>query len=304
MKYQHPLVVVRPKYSKKSCVLYNMFDEKSYKTMLRDLPCKYLLGFSCGYLITMDRNLRFWLVNLMTKHQLHFPVRPEYMGGICYSDLYALLFRSTHLSKTFMVLFSTKRNFLLLSESGASSWQKYILPNTSARISDVKIFDGKIFFLTCNALFGEFNPKADPVFKFYNIKIPFQFLSTISVKMVASDKNLYVIIFHSTVDQYLSLFEIDHKKMDSVKQVTDLGAKSLFLSQFSSAVVDTTGWGAGNCVCVNHPEFVNRCSFFNLNGNLQGSLPVVWDNDHSKPYCWFFPSESWDVRCVDDEFGT
>ncbi|KAK1357183.1 hypothetical protein POM88_050439 [Heracleum sosnowskyi] len=303
MKHQQPLVVVRPKYSKKSCVLYNMFDEKSYKTMLPDLPCKYLLGFSCGYLITFDRNLQLWLVHLMTKQELHFPVLPQYVAGICYKDLSALLFRSTRLSKTFMVLFSMKRNFLLLSESGASSWQKYILSNTSARISDVKIFDGKIFVLTCDALFGEFNPKADPVFKFFNISTPLQFRSNMSVKMVASADNLYAIVHHFTVDRYFSLFEIDHKKMDSVKQVHDLGEKSLFLSQFSSAVVDTTGWGAGNCVCVNHSEIANRCSFFNLNGNLLGSLPVVWDDDHSKPYCWYFPSESWDVISVGEEFG-
>ncbi|KAK1357185.1 hypothetical protein POM88_050441 [Heracleum sosnowskyi] len=298
MKHQQPLVVVRPKYSKKSCVLYNMFDERSYRTMLPDLPCKYLLGFSCGNLITFDRNRRFWLVNLMTKHELHFPILPQYVVDICYSYLCALLFRSTRLSKTFMVLFSTKRNFLLLSESGASSWQKYILSNTSARISDVKIFYGKIFVLTCDALFGEFDPKADPVFKFFNISSPLQFRSNMSVKMVASADNLYAIVYQFTVDRYLSLFEIDHKKMDGVKQVHDLGAKSLFLSKFSSSVVDTTNWGAGNCVCVNHSEIVNRCSFFNLNGNLLGSLPVVWDNDHSKPYCWYFPSDGWDISCV------
>ncbi|KAK1357186.1 hypothetical protein POM88_050442 [Heracleum sosnowskyi] len=278
MRHQQPLVFVRPKCSKKSCVLYNMFDEKSFKTMVQDLPCKNLIGLSCGYLITIDRNLRFWLVNLMTKHELRFPALPEYMGRTCYLDLHALLFRSIQLSKTFLVLFSMKLNFLLLSESGSSSWQRYNLSNTSARISDVKLFDGKIFVLTCDALFGEFNPKADPVFKFYNINIPFQFPADMSVKMVASDNKLYAIKFHFIVDRYLSLFEIDHKKMDSVKQVHDLGAESLFLSRFSSAVVDTTGWGAG-------------------------THPVVWDH-YSKSYCWFFPSESWDISCVGDEFGT
>ncbi|XP_063942932.1 uncharacterized protein LOC135150521 [Daucus carota subsp. sativus] len=35
--------------------------------------------------------------------------------------------------------------------------------------------------------------------------------------------------------------------MDRATQIHDLGAKSLFLSWFSSAVVDTTGWGAEIC---------------------------------------------------------
>ena len=126
MERQQPLVVVRPKYSKKSCVLYNMFDLKSYKTMLPDLPCKKLMGLSCGYLITIDRNLGFWLVNLMTKHELRFPVLPGHMGRITCFEFSALLFQSTRLSETFMVLFSRTENYILLSKSGGSSWQRYV----------------------------------------------------------------------------------------------------------------------------------------------------------------------------------
>ena len=126
MERQQPLVVVRPKYSKKSCVLYNMFDLKSYKTMLPDLPCKKLLGLSCGYLITTDGNLGFWLVNLITKHELCFPVLPGHMGRITCLEFSALLFQSIRLSETFMVLFSRTENYILLSKSGGSSWQRYV----------------------------------------------------------------------------------------------------------------------------------------------------------------------------------
>lgn len=307
MEHQQPLVVVRPKYSKKSCVLYNMFNEESYKTMLPDLPCKYLLGLSCGYLITVNRNLGFWLVNLMTKHELRFPVLPECVGGIPYLDICALIFRSTRLSKTFMVLFSTERNFLLLSESGASVWQKYPLSNTSARISDVKVFDGKIFVLTRDALFGEFNPRADPVFELHNIKMPFQCSSSMCLKLVISDDKVYMVVCYRrpyySLYRYRSFFEIDHQKMEGVKQIFHLGEKSLFLSSGSSTLIDTTGWGAGNSVCALHSENYNKCSFYHLNGNLLGRAPVVWDG-HSQPYFWYFPSESWDISCVGHEFGT
>ncbi|KAK1394924.1 hypothetical protein POM88_013980 [Heracleum sosnowskyi] len=306
MEHQQPLVVVRPIFSKKSCVLYNMFNEKSYRTMLPELPCKYLLGLSCGYLITVDRKSGFWLVNLMTKHELRFPVLPKCIGRISYLHICALLFRSTRLSKTFLVLFSTERNFLLLSESGASGWQKYLLSNTSARISDVKIFDGKIFVLTRDALFGEFNPRADPVFKLYNIGVPFQISSNMSLKLMVSDEKLYTIICHRDPNiifyRCLSFFEIDHKKMESVKQIPDLSAKSLFISPVNSAMVDTIGWGTGNCVCALHSEDYNKCSFYHLNGNLLGRAPILWDG-HSKPYFWYFPSESWDISSVGYEFG-
>ena len=250
MERQQPLVVVRPKYSKKSCVLYNMFDLKSYKTMLPDLPCKKLLGLSCGYLITTDGNSGFWLINLMTKHELRFPVLPGHMGRITCFEFSALLFQSTRLSETFMVLFSRTENYILLSKSGGSSWQRYVLSNTETRIADVKIFDGKIFILTSDLRFGEFNPKAGSVPKFSKINIPYQVLSDMDLKLVVSDNKLYMTVFnccpYPTLEGHLSLFEIDHETMDRAKQIHDLGAKSLSLSWFSSAVVDSTGWGAGN----------------------------------------------------------
>ncbi|KAL1827493.1 hypothetical protein ACET3Z_005905 [Daucus carota] len=306
MERQQPLVVVRPKRSKKSCVLYNMFDMKRYKTMLPDLPCKKLLGFSCGYLITTDGNLGFWVVNLMTKHELRFPVLSGLMGGINGFKFSALLFQSTRLSETFMVLFSLTENYILLSKSGGSSWQRYVLCDTKARIADVKIFGGKIFVLTSDLRFGEFNPKAGSVPKFSKISIPFQVSSDMCWKLVASDNKLYMTVFnccpYPALDGHLSLFEIDHETMDRAKQIHDLGAKSLFLSWFSSALVDTTGWGAGNCVCVLHLGVFNTCSFFNLNGNHLGRTPVVWDG-HSTPCFWYFPSEIWSISCVSDEFG-
>lgn len=132
MERQQPLVVVRPKKTKRSCILYNMFDGKEYKAMLPDLCCKHFVGLSSGYLITIDRNMEFWLVNLMTRHELRFPVLPRNLGNIDKCDIRPVLFQSTRLSRFFMVLFVTKLNYLLLSESGASSWQVYFLPITKS----------------------------------------------------------------------------------------------------------------------------------------------------------------------------
>lgn len=323
MDRQQPLVVVRPKYSKKACVLYNIFDGKSCKAMLPDLPCKSFVGLSCGYLITIDKNMGFWLVNLMTRHELHFPSLPESMvpresivfpqavSGIINFDIHAVLFQSTKLSRVFMVLFSRNYNFLLLCESGSGSWQKYFLPNTSAGISDVKILDSRFFVLTCDAHLGEFNPMADPFLKLYNINIPVQLRSHMYLQLVTSESKIYTILcyhlppFYTEV-QYLSFYELDYK-MKSVKQIHDLGSKSLFLNRYNSAVVDTTEWGAGNCVCVLQ-SYWGECRFFHINGNELATVPIVWDSFHlygdEQPYFWYFPSESWDISCVGDEFGT
>ncbi|XP_074357758.1 uncharacterized protein LOC141697348 [Apium graveolens] len=299
---QKPLVFAKPKYSKKACVLYNMFDGKTCKAMLKDLIWD-LVGLSCGYLIMNDGYRGFWLVNLMTRHELHFPVLPGMTWGILDYQFRAVLFVSTQLSRFFTVLFSRNHNFLLLSESGASGWQEYFLPNTNAGISDVKILDGKIFVLTCDGHFGEFNPKADPVLKLYNIKVPFQLSSQLCSQLVTSDNKLYVITYeYSMTVRYLSFYELD-PKIESIKQINDLGSKSLFLSEFNSSVVDTTGWGAGNCVCVLDSYTLNRCSFFHLNGNKLATTPLYW-NGHLKPFFWYIPGESCNISCVSDEFGT
>nr|XP_017235410.1 PREDICTED: uncharacterized protein LOC108209152 isoform X2 [Daucus carota subsp. sativus] len=275
MERLQPLVFARSRYAKKACVLYNIFDSQNCKSMLPSMPRKYLWGLSSGYLITYDKNMGFWLVNLMTRHEMHYPVLSESSYRFFDFTPRAVLLRLTRLSRIFMIIFSEKHNFLLMSESGSSSWQEYLLPNTSAGIADVKVLDGKIFVLTCDAHFGEFNPRADPVVKLYNCNIPIQLPSRSILQLVTSDNKIYMI--------------------------HDLGSKSLFLSVYNSALVDTTGWGAGNCVCFLQ-NTIGKCSFFHLDGRRLATIPAVWDC-YVRLYFWVFPGESWDISCVGDEFG-
>ncbi|KAL1827482.1 hypothetical protein ACET3Z_005894 [Daucus carota] len=271
MERLQPLVFARSRYAKKACVLYNIFDSQNCKSMLPSMPRKYLWGLSSGYLITYDKNMGFWLVNLMTRHEMHYPVLSESSYSFFDFTPRAVLLRLTRLSRIFMIIFSENHNFLLMSESGSSSWQEYLLPNTSAGIADVKILDGKIFVLTCDAHFGEFNLRADPVLKLYNCNIPIQLPSRSILQLVTSDNKIYMVISQyrpcvTLLVQYLFLFELDYS-MESAKQIHDLGSKSLFLSVYNSALVDTTGWGAGNCVekmksvvpCHDLTSFSNGC---------------------------------------------
>lgn len=146
-------------------------------------------------------------------------------------------------------------------------------------------------------------PKEVPVLKLYNNKIPFQLSPQLCSQLVTSGNKLYVITYeYSMWVKYLSFYELD-PETESVKQIDDLGSKSLFLSQFNSSLVDTTGWGAGNCVCVLHSYTLNRCSFFHLNGDKLATTPLYW-NGCLNPYFWYIPGESCDISCVSDEFGT
>ncbi|KAK1400634.1 hypothetical protein POM88_000239 [Heracleum sosnowskyi] len=308
MEHQKPLVVVRSQNIKKSCILYDMFDGKEYKAMLPDMRGKSFVGLSSGYLITIDTNMEFWLVNLMTRHELRFPVLPRNLSSVDSCDdswnIHPTLFQSTRLSKVFMVLCFKTLNYLLLSESGANGWQVYFLPNESDRIADVKVFEGRIFVLTCDALIGEFSPRADPVFKLHKTKVPIVVSPFSFLQLVIENKRLCMIISRwYGYCQYLAFYELDHMKMEGVKQIDDLGTKSLFTSSLNSAVVDTTGWGAGNCVCVLQPKFYNKWTLYQLNGNELARTPVVWDAPRWKPYFWYFPDESCEISRVGDGFG-
>lgn len=203
-----------------------------------------------------------------------------------------------------MVFFFKTLNYLLFSESGASSWQIYFLPDASDRIADVKIFEGRIFVLTCDALIGEFSPRANPVLKLHKTKVPIALSLYSSLQLVTANNRLCLSIScYCGCGKYLAFYELDHMKMECVKQIHDLGSKSLFMSRLNSAVVDTTGWGAGSCVCVLEEKFLNKWTLYQLNGNKLATAPVVWDAPRWEPYFWYFPDESCDISCVGDEFG-
>lgn len=101
--------------------------------------------------------------------------------------------------------------------------------------------------------------------------------------------------------QYLDFYELDHMKMEYVEQIHKLGSKSLFRRRLNSAVADTTGWGAGNHVCVLEAEFLNK------------SLSIKWQQTNNSSgglgcpslgtIFLVFPDESCDISCLGDEFG-
>lgn len=128
MERQKPLVVVKSKRAIKSCFLYNVFEGEQYKALLPNLRDKLFLGLSCGYVITLDTNSGFWLINLMTRHELRFPLLPEDIMHFVHLDFSSLLVKSTRLSQVCMVAFSSSDNFLLLAQAGGIRWKVYTLP--------------------------------------------------------------------------------------------------------------------------------------------------------------------------------
>lgn len=113
MERQKPLVVVKSKHATKSCFLYNVFEGEKYKALLPNLRGNLFVGLSCGYVITLDKNSGFWLINLMTRHELRFPLLPEDKMHIVDTDFCSLLIKSTRFSRFCMLAYSSLQNFLL-----------------------------------------------------------------------------------------------------------------------------------------------------------------------------------------------
>lgn len=123
LQQQRPLVVVKSTHAKKACFLYNMYDQIRYKTMLPDYLSHWrFVGLSCGYLIMLNLESKFWLLNLITRDELHFPALPRYFFfGL--TETLPILIYSTDILDHFMLVVNRKMSSMLLSRRGGANWR-------------------------------------------------------------------------------------------------------------------------------------------------------------------------------------
>ncbi|CAH1417445.1 unnamed protein product [Lactuca virosa] len=63
------------------CCCLQDFERRRFKTIIPHYIGRTCVGLTCGYLILFGTKTRdFWLVNPITRHQLHFPDYPIYAG--------------------------------------------------------------------------------------------------------------------------------------------------------------------------------------------------------------------------------
>ncbi|CAH1450128.1 unnamed protein product [Lactuca virosa] len=130
----------------------NDFEGRKYKITL---PCfahgGRCIGVTGGYLILFNENTcDCWLVNLITRHELHFPDVPHYphvpvYGVFCCPGLFrAILVFSPSMSEWVLVVLNICHQEIWFCIAGKREWTKVA---TRFNISDLHAFKGKIYIL-------------------------------------------------------------------------------------------------------------------------------------------------------------
>ncbi|KAL7614724.1 hypothetical protein Lser_V15G05496 [Lactuca serriola] len=262
----------------KECCLTDSQGQK-FKTVLPRSVGRAFVGLTCGYLILFRAKTRdFWLVNPITRHELHFPSTPSNCVFIGIPKITAVLVNSptntiptTHV----LVMLNIVRNELWVSKAGEGSWNHVSL---RIDINYLHVFKGKIYTLCSKP--GSLKVRhlceltLDPKPKLKLLKTKnFPKRAFIFPKLLSSGENLYVM--ESLSVDFYNVHKLDFEKMEWVRfqETPDEGA--FFLSRFRhGAVVKPDLW-------VDLQSQPEGCNFF----EEEGCGKFFTTNQ------WYFPHE-------------
>ncbi|CAH1448989.1 unnamed protein product [Lactuca virosa] len=150
---------IKPHANNQDCYIYlkEDFEEPMFKTILPHSAGRICFGLTCGYLILFSRETHgFWLVNPITRHQLHFPDFPLRVSALPTKQkgmraIMGILVFSPSISGWVFVVLSSKL-WLSFYIAGKPGWNHV---SSSLPIVDVHVFKGKIYTLHSDCSLGE-----------------------------------------------------------------------------------------------------------------------------------------------------
>lgn len=114
--------------------------QKMFVTRIRHSSGKICVGLTCGYLVLFGEETNdFWVVNLITEHQLYFPSVPC-LPNI--GEIKVILVFSPSIPGWVLVVTNSCNDKIWFSTSGKRAWS-YILSDSP--IYDLRAFKGKIY---------------------------------------------------------------------------------------------------------------------------------------------------------------
>ncbi|CAH1416149.1 unnamed protein product [Lactuca virosa] len=283
MASRRPMLVWIPMYPyTKECYLED-FEGNYFKTLLPHCVGigKECVGLTCGYMVFYGEKTRdFWLINPITRNELHFPAFPGSPGK-------AILVFSPSMPGSGLVL-------VVLNRSSYRIW--FSLEGKGARnhvssvnhFLDLHAFKGKIYTLNSNGCLYElrFNPK--PKLTLLEIKNLGE-SRIFHREFVSSGENLYVI-------QYISedLFQVQELNFGEMKLVSleenTIGEYAFFLSIWNhhSVAIKPESWA------------VDPRSDFKSYDCFCDSTDETQKGRFFKTRMWYFPHLCLDVDLVNE----
>ncbi|XP_042757779.1 uncharacterized protein LOC122197644 [Lactuca sativa] len=204
-----------PRAYNKTCHLIQDFDGKKFKTIIPHSAGRKCVGLTCGYLILFGRKTKdFWLVNPITRHELHFPYFPFDFDDFRNSKVRVILVFSPLVSGWLLVISECYARKIWFSIAGKGEWN-HVSFSSTFYIIDSHVFKGKIYTLISSAKPGDvyqlFEMKLHPHPKLTLLKTK-NFLKRTYHPMLGSwGENLYLMHYFSPDLYYFH--ELDFGKM-------------------------------------------------------------------------------------------
>lgn len=233
---------------KKDCYLED-FEGRKFKTMIPRSTNRVFVGSTRGYLILFGAKTRdFWLVNPITRHEIHFPNFPFNVSTVP-SQIKAVLVFSRSKSAWVFLFAHTCVSRISFSIAGGKQFN-WVHLNVDHPIVDLHVFKEKIYTSNTNGEICEVKLDPEPMSTPLNfLKHELSFLT-----FVSSDENLYMIDYCS--GNKTGVIGVD---LDEVRYVipNTLSEYSIFASDVKcSAAINPDTWA---CCKTKHER---KISFF------------------------------------------
>ncbi|CAH1450157.1 unnamed protein product [Lactuca virosa] len=270
MASKPPMFVCTSSHSYKNACYLEDFEGRKLKTILPPSAGRTCIGGTCGYLILYCKNTRdFWLVNPITRHELHLPDVPLYVFR-GYEPVRAILVYSPSLSEWVFVIADTFYHEIWFSIVGKREWTHVSTPFI---IHDVHAFKGKIYTLL-RYFRQEWHLCEVRLFSKPNLTLlvtkKFQKLGFYDLELASYDQKLYV------VDPFFiqPIYEIDFEELKWVslektrEEYTffhnnylkrDTAVIPYHRSEYGRYELDTKKGGKGRFLYANMWHFVHDC---------------------------------------------
>ncbi|KAL7607327.1 hypothetical protein Lser_V15G16134 [Lactuca serriola] len=258
------------------CYLEDLQGRK-FKTILPHYAGRICVGITCGYLIFFGRKTKdFWLVNLITRHELHFPCFP-FDTNINPESVACILVYSPLVSGWVFVMLLTFTYQVWFSIAGTQAWNR--IYSTSLMI-DLHAFKGKIYTINIGCRVYEMSLNPDPKLMLLHTK-NFPKPDFLSPEFLTSSENLYVVDCRSK-DSY-DVHYLDFEEMKWVSSGKTFEECVFFINslKYSAAIKSE--------LLVDHRSLYKRFAYF------LSTIDTSRKGRFLPSHIWYFPND-----CLND----
>ncbi|KAL7591397.1 uncharacterized protein LOC122195002 [Lactuca sativa] len=257
------------------------FERRRFKTIIPHSAGSTCFGLTCGYLILYGRETHnFWLVNPITKHELHFPDYP-FFSIANEEEMRAILVFSPSMSRWVFVILHRLIKIISFCIAGKRGWNHVSCTHpidSPLAIVDLHVFKGKIYTLQSDFSLAELRLDPNQEQKWTLLEINnFPKPDLLHLELVSSGENLYVI---SRISALNKVMELDFVKTKWVKPEKIIREYVFFHSRLkSSAAIKRTQYK----------------SYDYFNGTAERKQRMLF-----YATMWYFPHDCLNVNLLDE----